>query len=102
MGWLQGDSGENKMKLDLIKYRDAGMQTYTYFWKNENGQMASPFFDSEAEAMAWSKEKPDPKIVEDAKIEDEAFDDLARYQKLANELWFSDGSCTGGKPEKTD
>ena len=90
------------MKLDLIKYRDAGMQTYTYFWKNENGQMASPFFDSEAEAMAWTNEKPDPKIVDDARAEDEAFDDLARYQKLANDLWFSDGSCTGGKPEKTD
>ena len=90
------------MKIELIKYRDAGMATYTYFWKDENQHTVSPFFDSEAEAMAWSKEKPDPRIVEDAKIEDEAFDDLARYQKLANELWFSDGSCTGGKPEKTD
>ena len=46
--------------MELIKYRDAGMQTHTYFWKNENDQMVSPFFDSEAEAMAWTNQKPEP------------------------------------------
>ena len=67
------------MKLDLVKYRDAGMQTYTYFWKNENGQMVSPFFDSEADAMAWEKvEKPEPRILEDARAEDEAFEIVTR------------------------
>jgi hypothetical protein len=25
--------------------------------------------------------------------------ELAEYQKQAQELWFSDGSCTGGKSE---
>jgi hypothetical protein len=68
------------MKLDLVKYRDAGMQTYTYFWKNENNQMVSPFFDSEAEAMAWTKEKPEPRILDDARAEDEAFAEIARKQ----------------------
>ena len=91
-----------KQKIELIKYRDAGMQTYTYFWKNENGQMVSPFFNSEVEAMDWTNEKPEPRIAEEAKAEDEAFSDIERYQKQAQELWFSDGSCTGGKPEKTD
>jgi hypothetical protein len=70
-----------KQKIELIKYRDAGMQTYTYFWKNENDQMVSPFFDSEAEAMAWEKvEKPEPRILEDEKAFDEAWADLQRKQ----------------------
>ena len=25
--------------------------------------------------------------------------ELEEYQKLAQEIWFSGGSCTGGKPE---
>lgn len=25
--------------------------------------------------------------------------DLAEYQRQAHDLWFSGGSCTGGKPE---
>ena len=34
-------------------------------------------------------------------LEDEERKDneLAEYQKQAQELWFKDGSCTGGKPE---
>ena len=64
--------------MELIKYRDAGMQTYTYFWKNENNQMVSPFFDSEAEAFAWTKEKPEPRILDDARAEDEAFEMVTR------------------------
>jgi hypothetical protein len=66
--------------MELIKYRDIGMSTYTYFWKNANDQMVSPFFDSEAEAMAWTKEKPEPRILDDAKAEDEAFAIIARKQ----------------------
>jgi hypothetical protein len=69
------------MKLDLIKYRDAGMQTYTYFWKDENQHTVSPFFNSEEEAMAWTNEKPDPKVLDDARAEDEAFEDIARKQR---------------------
>ena len=66
--------------MDLVKYRDAGMQSYTYFWKNENGQMVSPFFDSEAEAMAWTKEKPEPRILDDERAFDEAWAELERKQ----------------------
>lgn len=69
------------MKITLVKYRDAGMQTYTYFWKNETNQMVSPFFDSEAEAIDWEqKEKPEPRILDDARAEDEAFEMIARKQ----------------------
>lgn len=66
------------MKLDLIKYRDIGMQTYTYFWKDEHDRMASPFFDSEADAMAWTKEKPEPRILDDARAEDEEFERIGK------------------------
>ena len=69
-----------KQKIELIKYRDAGMQTHTYFWKNENGQMVSPFFNSEAEAMDWTKEKIDPRIRDDEKAWDEAWAELQRKQ----------------------
>ena len=44
-----------RMALTLVKYRDAGMNTYTYFWKNEEERVASPFFDSEKEAHEWIK-----------------------------------------------
>lgn len=70
------------MKLELIKYRDAGMASYTYFWKNENNQLSSPFFNSEAEAMDWTKEKPEPRILEDAIAEDEAFAIIARKDSI--------------------
>ena len=66
------------MKLELIKYRDIGMPTYTYFWKNEHGQMVSPFFDSEADAMGWTKEKPEPRILDDARAEDEEFERISK------------------------
>jgi hypothetical protein len=66
------------MKIELIKYRDAGMQTYTYFWKDENNHTVSPFFDSETEAMAWTKEKPEPRILEDARAEDEEFERISK------------------------
>lgn len=68
------------MKIDLVKYRDVGMASYTYFWKNENDQMISPFFDSEAEATAWTNEKPEPRILDDARAEDEEFARIERKQ----------------------
>ena len=64
--------------MKLIKYRDIGMPTYTYFWKNENDQIASPCFDSEIEAMAWTNEKPDPKVLDDARAEDEEFERISK------------------------
>jgi hypothetical protein len=47
--------------MDLIKYRDAGMNTYTYFWKDDDQRTVSPYFDSENEAMEWlNKHTIDP------------------------------------------
>ena len=43
------------VEYKLVKYRDAGMHTYTYFWVNPRGSVASPYFDSEQEAMEWDK-----------------------------------------------
>jgi hypothetical protein len=40
-------------KLELIKYRDAGMNTYTYFWKDSENRTVSPFFNTENEAHEW-------------------------------------------------
>ena len=45
-----------RMLVTLVKYRDAGMNTYTYFWKNEEERVVSPFYDSEKEAMEFIKE----------------------------------------------
>jgi len=42
--------------MELIKYRDAGMNTYTYFWKNANNNIVSPLFDSEKDAMNWAND----------------------------------------------
>ena len=39
--------------MKLIQYRDAGLNTYTYFYKNEKNQTISPFFNSEKEAEDW-------------------------------------------------
>jgi len=40
-------------KLELIKYRDAGMASYTYFWKDSENRTVSPFFNTESEAHEW-------------------------------------------------
>ena len=39
--------------MQLVRYRDAGMATYTWFYVNEKQHPVSPFFDSEQEAQAW-------------------------------------------------
>ena len=41
--------------MELIKYRDAGMSTYTYFWTIDK-RVVSPYFNSETEALDWEKE----------------------------------------------
>lgn len=56
---------------ELIKYRDAGMNTYTYFWAVDR-KVVSPYFDTETEATDWME--------------------LKKYQAEAQSLW-SD-SCT--------
>lgn len=40
-------------EIKLVKYRDPGMSTYTYFWVDKHGQVTSPYFDSELEANEW-------------------------------------------------
>lgn len=39
--------------MKLIRYRDAGMNTYTWFYVNDKQHCISPFFDSEEEAKDW-------------------------------------------------
>ena len=45
------------MNYELVKYRDAGLMTYTYFWMDENRTVISPYFDSNEEAIAWLEER---------------------------------------------
>lgn len=40
-------------KYKLIKYRDAGMMTFTYFWTDDKEQIVGPFFDTEKLAEEW-------------------------------------------------
>ena len=70
MTTFTSDDRENSYPK-LIKYRDAGMATHTYFW-TVNKKVVSPYFDSEAEANDWME--------------------LKKYQAEAQSLW-SD-SCT--------
>ena len=48
---------EEKKKDDhtLIKSRDPGLPSYTFFWMKE-GKLISPYFGKENDAMKW-KEK---------------------------------------------
>jgi hypothetical protein len=66
--------------MKLIKYRDAGMSTYTYFWSGTGSKVVSPYFDSEKEATDWM--------------------DLKKYQAEAQSLW-SD-SCTSERTTPLD
>jgi len=43
--------------MELIKYRDAGLPTYTYFWINKNNHVLSPYFNSKEEAENWLSEQ---------------------------------------------
>lgn len=46
-----------RMLLTLVKYRDSGMSSYTYFWKNEEERIVSPFYDSEDAAFEYIRDK---------------------------------------------
>lgn len=39
--------------MKLIKYRDWGMPSHTYFWVNDDDQILSPYFDNQEEAEQW-------------------------------------------------
>lgn len=47
------------MKLELVKYRDWGMSTHTYFWIDEDNRTVSPFFDQQEQAESWLSSKTD-------------------------------------------
>ena len=40
-------------KFTLVKYRDAGLPTYTYFWITGKKTVYGPYFDSEEDANDW-------------------------------------------------
>jgi hypothetical protein len=40
-------------EIKLVKYRDAGLPTFTYFWVTNDHKVISPYFDSEKEAQDW-------------------------------------------------
>ena len=41
--------------MELVKYRDWGMSTHTWFWVDENNIVLSPYFNSEDEAWSWQE-----------------------------------------------
>ena len=50
---------QNKLRkalhIELVKYRDQGMPTFTYFWCNRDTKsIVSPYFDQEEQAVTWA------------------------------------------------
>ena len=43
--------------MKLVKYRDAGMHTYTYFWISNDQRIVSGYFDTEQDANAWLEQQ---------------------------------------------
>lgn len=43
--------------MELVKYRDAGMRSYTYFYVNSSKRTVSPYFDTEEEAEQWLEQQ---------------------------------------------
>ena len=41
-------------KIELVKYRDANMASYTYFWVDSKQHTISPYFDNEQDAITWN------------------------------------------------
>lgn len=39
--------------MELVKYRDWGMSTHTWFWVDKDNRVISPYFDSESQATDW-------------------------------------------------
>ena len=44
-----------EIDMELVKYRDAGMRSYTYFWVRGT-KTISPYFDSETDAHKWRED----------------------------------------------
>lgn len=43
--------------MKLIKYRDAQMKDYIWFWVNSRDEQSSPSFESELQANEWMDEQ---------------------------------------------
>lgn len=41
--------------MELVKYRDWGMSTHTWFWVDKENRVLSPYFNSESEAWSWQE-----------------------------------------------
>ena len=54
MTTFTSEDRENSMP-QLVSCRDAGMNSYTYFW-TINKKIVSPYFNSEQEAKEWTHE----------------------------------------------
>ena len=39
--------------MQLVKYRDAEMWTYTWFYVGDTGHIVSPYFETEKQAQEW-------------------------------------------------
>ena len=39
--------------MKLVKCRDVGMWTYTWFYLGDTGHVVSPYFETERKAQAW-------------------------------------------------
>ena len=46
--------------MNLVKYRDAHMADYIWFWVNHSEEAISPSFNTEGEALEWLNEQIDP------------------------------------------
>ena len=67
--------------MELIKYRDAGMSTYTYFWIDQHKRVCSPYFNTTDEAMDWSTTEIDLIARDNAIAEDEEFKRIQNANK---------------------
>ena len=49
--------------MELVKYRDAGLPTYTYFWVDQKNRVAGPYFNSQQEAEDWLAQNTSSKEI---------------------------------------
>jgi hypothetical protein len=43
--------------MRLANCRNSGLNSYTWFWVDEKGNVVSPYFASQNEANVWRKKK---------------------------------------------
>lgn len=43
--------------MKLIRYRDWGMTTHTWFWVTNDDKTVGPYFDDEESAKKWMEEQ---------------------------------------------